>query len=113
MRHLTLGAIACLCAGLGSAVQAQTTDPQLTAPINKFIEAFNKGDMAAAATTHTSDADLVIIDEVPPFAWRGAKALQAWAAGLEADSKKHGMTDQKVTISKPTRVETNGGEASV
>ena len=87
MRHLTLGAILFVLAGVSPAVQAQTTDPQITAPINKFIEAFNKGDMAGAAATHALEADLAIIDEVPPFLWRGAQALKAWAADLERDAK--------------------------
>ena len=113
MRHLTLGAIVCACVGIGPAVQAQTTDPQLMAPINKFLEAFNKGDMAGAAATHASDADLVIIDEVPPFLWRGAQAFKTWAADLERDEKKKGITDQQVSIGAVTRVETDGAWAYV
>ena len=108
MRHVILGAIVCLCVGIGSAVQAQTTDPQLMAPINKFLEAFNKGDTAGAAATHASESDLVIIDEVPPFLWRGAQAFQTWAADLERNDKKQGITDQKVSIGAATRVETDG-----
>jgi ketosteroid isomerase-like protein len=111
MRHLTVGVLACLC--FGSAVQAQTTDPQVVAPITKFIDAFNKGDMAGAAATHASEADLTIIDEVPPFLWRGAQALKTWAADLEADAKKGGLTDQKVTLSPATRLESNGRDAYV
>ena len=38
------------------------------------------GDVAGAAATHAAEADLVIIDEVPPFLWRGSQAFQAWAA---------------------------------
>jgi hypothetical protein len=113
MQYLTLGALVCVWVGMGSPVQAQTTDPQVIAPITKFIDAFNKGDMAGAAATHASEADLVIIDEVPPFLWRGAQALKTWAADLEADAKKHGMTDQKVTLSRATRAESNGGDAYV
>lgn len=111
MRHLILGVLVCLC--FGSSAQAQKSDPQVIAPINKFIDAFNKGDSAGAAATHASEADLVIVDEVPPFLWRGAKAFTAWAADLEADAKTHGITDQKVTISAPTRAETNGSNAYV
>ena len=81
-----------------SPVQAQTIDPQLTAPITKFITSFNKGDMAGAAAAHMSDGDLVIIDEVPPFMWRGSDALKIWAGDLAADAKKAGITDQKVTL---------------
>ena len=113
MQNLTLSALVCVSVGLGSAVQTQTMDPQVIAPITKFIDAFNKGDMAGAAATHASEADLVIVDEVPPFLWRGAQALKTWAADLEADAKKHGLTDQKVTLSPATRVESNGREAYV
>ena len=107
MRYAALGAMVCVCLGLASTVQAQAPDPQVVAPINKFIEAFNKGDMVGAAATHAAEADLVILDEVAPFLWRGAKALQAWAADLEADAKKKSITEPKVTIrrrraSKPT-----------
>ena len=66
MRYLIPGAIVCAFLSIASAVRAQTTDPQLMAPINKFVDAFNKGDSAGAAATHASQADLVIIDEVPP-----------------------------------------------
>jgi hypothetical protein len=66
--------------------------PSGDAPITKFIEAFKKGDMAWAAATHAAEADLVI-DEVPPFLWRGAPALKAWAADLERDAKAQGITD--------------------
>jgi ketosteroid isomerase-like protein len=107
---LALVALACSIAG---SVHAQSADPQITAPINKFMEAFNKGDAAGAAATHLSDADLTIVDEVAPFSWHGAKAFQSWAGDLEADAKKSGITDQKVTVKAPTRVETAGDSAYV
>ena len=115
MRNLTLGVLVCASLGAGAVARAQTpaADPQLMAPINRFMEAFNKGDMAAAAATHTSGADLVIIDEVPPFRWQGTQAFQTWAAALDADAKKNGATDHNVTIKAPTRVEINGTDAYV
>ena len=113
MRYLSLGAILCLSLGVSQVAQAQPADPQVMAPINKFMEAFNKGDMAGAAATHASGADLVIVDEVPPHLWRGAQAFQAWAAALESDSKKNGMSEEKVTLGTATRVEINGSDAYV
>jgi ketosteroid isomerase-like protein len=85
----------------------------MTAPINKFIDAFNKGDVAGAAATHAADADLVIVDEVAPYSWHGAKAFQSWAGDLDADAKKQGITEPKVTIKAPTRVESTGSSAYV
>ena len=111
MRYLTFGAVVCLLIGAGASAQAQ--DAQLMAPIKQFMDAFNKGDMAGAAKTHAEQADLAIVDEVPPFAWRGADAFKAWAAALDADAKKQGMTEPAVTISAPTRTEIDGDSAYV
>jgi ketosteroid isomerase-like protein len=113
LKYVTCGAIVCLCLGIGPALQAQATDPQVMAPITRFLEAFNKGDAAGAAATHAADADLAIIDEVPPFSWRGAQAFKTWAADLERDETKRGVTDQKVSLGAATRVETDGTAAYV
>jgi ketosteroid isomerase-like protein len=111
MRKLILGAVICAC--MGASVLAQPPDPQLMAPITKFMDAFNKGDVPAAAATHAAEADLTILDEVSPYLWNGPKAFQAWVGDLDADSKKHGITDQMVTIGAPTRIETQGAGAYV
>lgn len=111
MRHLTLVTLAC--ASLSVPLGAQTPDAQLTAPIQKFMDSFNKGDVAGAAATHAAGADLTILDEVPPFLWRGAKAFQEWSTALDSASKQAGITDQMVTISAPTRTETSGDSAYV
>ncbi len=110
MRNQTLIVLSLL---LASTAAAQTPDAQITAPVQKFIDSFNKGDAAGAAATHSASADLSIIDEVPPYAWHGAQALQTWAADLDQDSKKNGITDQVVTISAATRVESSGDHAYV
>jgi SnoaL-like domain len=111
MRYLTLGALVWLV--MGAAATAQTTDAQLMAPIQKFIDTFNKGDMAAASATHAAEADLVIIDEVPPYLWRGSQAFKTWSTDLDSDAKKQGITDPMVTLSAPTRTETTGDHAYV
>jgi len=110
MRYLTLAVLAL---GIAVPAHAQAPDPQITAPITKFIDSFNKGDMAGAAATHAASADLVIIDEVAPFLWRGPEAFTTWAAALDADAKKRGLSNQKVTLSAATRTETTGNDAYV
>jgi len=94
VRRLTLGAVAWLL--MGALAGAATPDPQLVAPIQKFVDSFNKGDAAGAAATHSATDDLVIIDEVPPYVWHGAQAFQTWAADLEGDSKKNGIAKREV-----------------
>jgi ketosteroid isomerase-like protein len=98
---------------LASAAVAETSDAEVMAPIQKFIDSFNKGDAAGAAATHSATPDLAILDEVPPYAWHGAQAFQTWASDLDKDSKKNGITDQVVKISPATRVESSGDQAYV
>jgi hypothetical protein len=111
MRDLAFGMVACLI--MGAAAGAQTPDAQVIAPIQKFIDSFNKGDVAGAAATHAAEADLVIIDEVSPFLWRGPRAFQQWSTDLDNDAKKHGMTDQMVKLGTATRTEVSGDQAYV
>jgi len=96
---------------MGVVAVAATPDTQLLAQIQRIIDSINKGDAAGAAATHA--ADVVIIDEVSPYIWRGGQAFQAWSADLDKDAKARGITDQVVTISAPTREETSGDRAYV
>ena len=109
MRTLIIALIALVPVAPASA----QTDAELMAPIQKFIDSFNKGDVPAAAATHAAGADLTITDEVPPYVWRGPTAFMAWAADLDADAKKNGITEPIVTVSKPTRIERSGDQAYV
>jgi hypothetical protein len=111
MRYLTL--VAFVCGFAFAPAAAQAPDPQLIAPIQKFIDSFNKGDTVAAMTTHAAGADLTIIDEVPPFIWRGAKAFQAWSTAFESASKQAAITDQMVTLSAAIRTESSADSAYV
>lgn len=104
--------VAALVWALAAPAGAQT-DADLMAPIQKFIDSFNKGDTAAAAATHAAGTDLTIIDEVPPYLWRGAKAFQAWSTDLDNDAKKNGITEPMVTLSAATRTERNADQAYV
>jgi hypothetical protein len=69
MRFLTCAALVWFAVAVPAS--AQTPDAELMAPIQKFIDSFNKGDSAAAAATHATGGELAIIDEVPPHFWRG------------------------------------------
>jgi ketosteroid isomerase-like protein len=110
MRVLTLVVLVGLVASHAS---AQSSDAELMVPIQKFIDSFNKGDMAAAAATHAAGADLTITDEVPPYVWRGPNAFQMWSTDLDSDAKKNGITDPMVTVRGATRVERSGDQAYV
>jgi ketosteroid isomerase-like protein len=111
VRQLVSCAIVSL--AVGAAAGASAADAQLMAPIHKFIDSFNKGDAAGAAATHSATADLTIVDEVPPHLWNGAKAFQSWAADLDADAKKNGMTEPAVKLGAAARQESDGQNAYV
>lgn len=103
MRALTFAALVAFAVAVPA--NAQSPHAELMAPIQKFIDSFNKGDMAAAAATHAAGADLTITDEVPPYVWRGPKAFQMWSTDLDSDAKKNGITDPMVTVRAATRIE--------
>jgi hypothetical protein len=114
MRPLALAGVLVSLAVCSAIAPAQTTssDPVI-APIHAFMEAFNKGDAAAAAATHVKTAELDIVDEVPPYHWHGPDAFTAWSAALDADSKKQAITEARVSIGAPIRKLTEGGSAYV
>jgi ketosteroid isomerase-like protein len=100
MKSILIGLV-CL-AGLSTATTAAAADAQLEAPIHKFIDAFNKGDVKGAAATHLADG-VSIIDEVPPYIWQGPKAFDGWVADLTKNDKQAGITDEHVTVGGATR----------
>jgi ketosteroid isomerase-like protein len=79
------------------------------APVKKFIDGFNGGDVAGALSTCASPA--VVIDELPPYLWQGPTACADWANDYDADAKRKGITDGFVKVSKPTHVEITGDRA--
>jgi len=101
-------------AALGLAIVASpaaAATPALAKPITDFINAFNKGDVKGAAAAH--DADVNIVDEVPPFEWHGKKAFESWVADLDKHDTAAGVTGQKVTIGAATREVVGGDKAYV
>jgi ketosteroid isomerase-like protein len=103
------GAAAALALSFGGVSQAADTGPMAT--VKAFIAAFNTGDMAAAQATNTDDVS--IIDEIPPHAWHGPGAFQAWLGDLAADSKANDQSHQKVTFLRTTRSRIDGDTAYV
>ena len=109
MRILAFGLLASMT--FGGAVVAATPNPDLAAPIHTFIDAFNKGDGKTAAATHTTD--VAIIDESPPYLWRGPTAFADWSRDLAADDAKVGITGEMVTLGDVVRTEVSGRKAYV
>ena len=86
--------------------------PDITAPIRKFIDALNAGDMKTAFTTYTKGS-VTPVDEFAPHQWTGADAPQHGATDFDTYNQVVGVSDPKVTYSNPTRMEVEGNVAYV
>ena len=80
-------------------------------PIKKFVDGFNKGDVKSALAACAEQTS--IVDELPPHEWHGPGACATWAKDFDADAKKSGVTDGKVTLGKPRHVDIAGDRAYV
>ncbi len=95
---------------LPAASAAPTGD--VTAPIRKFLDGFNSGDVKAAYSAYAT-GDITIVDELAPHRWMGPHAAQAWAAAYTRHAQATGVTDGVVKYEAPTRTEIEGNLAYV
>ncbi len=109
MRMLVLIAAAAALSSGAAAAKAADAGPMST--INRFVDSFNKGDIAGAKATHA--ADVVITDEIAPFHWRGPKAFDTWLGDLTAHDAKQGVTNETVKLGKVRRQEISGDHGYV
>jgi hypothetical protein len=106
MRSIIIAALASL--GAATAASAGTTP---VGTVHDFIDAFDKGDGAAAAATQS--ANVSIIDEMAPHAWTAPGAFQGWVGALMADAKAKGQSGNKVTLGDVVRAQDDGDTAYV
>ncbi len=108
MKRLLL-AIALAFVTTGSAHASDSTD--VMAVVHQMLEGFNTGDTLKIAAT--SAAEQFIIDEVPPYVWKGANANKAWLDSYAADAEKNEITNGVVTLEKVKHVMITGSDAYV
>lgn len=104
-----LVALAVMLLTVGPAAATDKTDAM--APVQQFIDGFNKGDFKTAAAACAEQTS--IIDDFPPHEWHGAGACAAWANDFDAFAKKNGITNGVVTLGKPRHVDVTGDRAYV
>ncbi len=109
MRVAHAGLLAAVLVAIPAIAAAADDGPMTT--VRAFLDAFNRGDIAAAQATNAADES--IVDEIPPHAWHGPGAFQAWAADLGKVSAAAGQTEQKVALGRTVRDEINGDHAYV
>jgi ketosteroid isomerase-like protein len=81
------------------------------AAVQRYIEAFNRGDadaMAAAFADHSS-----ILDGMAPHLWVGPTASRDWYRDVLAEGKRHGASQYRVTLDKPRHANVTGDAAYV
>jgi ketosteroid isomerase-like protein len=93
----------------GPVAASENTDVMTS--LQGLIDAFNKGDTKTLVAGCTDE--MCIIDEFPPYEWHGAGTCSKWLADYDADARKNGITDGKVTIGKPRHVDVTGDRAYV
>jgi ketosteroid isomerase-like protein len=96
-------------AALALPMPALAQNAAVEAPIKAFADAFNKGDMVAAAALH--DKSVTIVDEVAPYSWSGPNGFAGWLEALGKETSALGKTDEAVAFGAPTRELVEGAQA--
>jgi hypothetical protein len=107
--HKLFVALAVAILAAGPAAATEKTDVMV--PVHQFIDGFNKGDIKTALAACAEQTS--IIDEFPPHEWHGVGACSNWANDFDADAKKNGITDGKVTLGSPRHVDITADRAYV
>ncbi len=81
------------------------------ATVRQFVNSFNRGDKKTAATACADKT--YIIDEFPPHEWHGAGACLEWMNAYDANARKTGVTNGKVTLGPVRHIDITGGRAYV
>jgi ketosteroid isomerase-like protein len=94
---------------LAFAPAARAAGADVETTITQFSAALHAGDSKAAKTFLT--ARTVILDDVAPYYWGGAKAFESWQADLAKASAAKGMSEEDAELGAPTRVEVTDDHA--
>ena len=101
MRHAVFVLLALVLCTAPAVVPAAGDDP--AAPVRQFIDGFNTGNVDSAFAAYAS-GPITIVDEFAPHLWAGPKAAHDWADAYDKHAQATGVSDGKVTYSKPTRI---------
>lgn len=102
------------CSSLGAeelTAEQEATVEALMQPIRQYVEGFNVGDVNRAFAACTDP--MIIMDEIPPFAWSGEGAAQRWVTDFVAHAAAKQITSGIVTLGEPRHVEIAGDRAYV
>ncbi len=111
MKTIKVSALALFASLAAPAFAADQADP--VAVVQKYLAAFSAGDKAAAAALCTPDA--VIVDDFPPYVWKGPNACATWWDALGAYNASQGIGAPETigTAGAPWRSVVTGEQAYV
>jgi ketosteroid isomerase-like protein len=75
------------------------------------LNQWNDADSAKSIASCADDA--AVIDDFPPFEWRGAGACANWSKAFDGFAQQNGITDPAGTIGKPKQFTVSGDRAYV
>ena len=85
----------------------------LLAPVNAWVEAFNRWDFAYPEAAFTGDA--VVLDQFPTFLWQGKGSPRAWWTALMGATRevheKRRASQQHLDLGPPEFVQIKDGAA--
>jgi hypothetical protein len=84
-------------------------DPMAT--VERYIDAFNKGDAEAMAATFAVPG--AILDGMAPHVWLGPTVSQDWYRDVLIEGEQHGASGYFVTLGEPLHNNTTGESAYV
>jgi len=110
MQALTIAAFLALALAPGLAAAAPSAPP---APILKLVNAVIQGTSAdnASAFSGLFTDDAVVVDENPPFVWRGAGAGVAWWYVVDAVTRKAKLTHVKASNARISEFKQSAADA--
>jgi ketosteroid isomerase-like protein len=81
------------------------------AAVRQYIDAFNKGDGEAMASTFAVPGS--ILDGMAPHVWQGPTASQDWYRDVLTEAKQRGASNYSVKLGEPLHNNTSGKSAYV
>jgi uncharacterized protein (TIGR02246 family) len=111
----SLTAVAGALAAATLSVSAHASQPpaddrsQVVAVVQHIMEAFNKGDTATLKSLFEDDVS--IVDDMPPFVWRGHGAIDAWLGDADKDTQLNKDTEAVSILGPPAFLRVEGDRA--
>jgi ketosteroid isomerase-like protein len=102
---IALAASVLTVAGAASALASDKDD------VMAVVNLWNDTDPAKSISSCADDA--VVIDDFPPFEWRGAGACANWSKAFDGFAQQNGISEPVGTVGKPKRFMVKGDHAYV